>query len=286
MEIAVDARAELGEGPWWDAASQELLWVDIEGRRFHRYRPEDGSSDGTDMPGRVATVVSRAGGGWLFAMEHAFAVTDPGSDELRVIAEVEPDLNTRMNDGLCDRHGRLFAGTMDLAEEAPIGALYRLDPDGAVERVIESVGCSNGLDWNLAGDQMYYIDSNAYSIDVLDFDEVTGRVSGRRPLVHFREDEGAPDGLTVDAEGFIWVALWGGSSVRRYSPQGELERVLGIEAEQVTKPCFGGVDLDELYITSARVGLSAFALSEQRHAGAVMVHRPGVTGRVQHPFAG
>jgi sugar lactone lactonase YvrE len=286
MDIVVDQRAELGEGPWWDVSSQELLWVDIEGHAIHRYRPEDDSTSTISLPGRVSAVVAKASGGWVLAMEHSFAALAEGSDQVMSLAEVDEGLATRMNDGKCDRHGRFYAGTMAFDEVSPIGALYRLDPDGAVERLVTGVSCSNGLDWSLDGDTMYYIDSTTHRLDVFDFDDVSGRVFERRTLLEFSEAEGAPDGMTVDSEGFLWVALWGGSSLRRYSPDGELERVVELEAEQVTSACFGGVDLTDLYITSARDGLPADRLAGQRHAGALVRIQPGVAGRPQHPFAG
>jgi sugar lactone lactonase YvrE len=284
-EVALRANAELGEGPWWDELSAELLWVDIDDRRIHRYRPEDHSTTSLELPGRVGAVVRKVSGGLVVAMERSFATVE-ADGRVSVIAELEADLPTRMNDGKCDRLGRFYAGTMALDEESKIGSLYRLDPDGAVERLVTGVAVSNGLDWNEEGDTMYYVDSNEGSIDAFDFDETTGRVENRRPLVTVPEGDAIPDGLTVDRAGGIWVAFWGGHVVRHYSPTGELEGVVHVPAGQVTSCAFGGADLGDLYITSARVGLSPLGLTADPTAGALFRARTGATGRLPNLFAG
>lgn len=285
VAVELAAGAVLGEGVVWDVARRELVWVDIERGAVHRYDPASGSDDQISLDGRVGFAAPCASGGLVVGVEHTFARLDPGG-ELHELARVEPDAPTRLNDGNCDRRGRLYAGTMDLAECSPVGALYRLDPDGTIESILEGVTVSNGLDWNDAGDTMYYVDSATGTLDALDFDEDTGRVSGRRALANVGSATAMPDGLTVDSEGFIWVALWGGWSVRRFSPSGGLDRVVRLPTAHVTSCGFGGPALDQLYISSAREGLAESELAEQPLAGALFRHSPAIVGRKQHQFGG
>lgn len=285
VDVALKAGAALGEGPVWDAAAQELIWVDIEGRLVHRYDPASGADRGLRVSGRVGFAAPRVGGGLVLAMEHSFVLLDDDGEEVE-LARVEPDAPTRMNDGNCDAAGRLYAGTMAFDEQSPVGALYRLDPDGSVERVLDGVVESNGLDWSTDGETMYYIDSARRSLDAFDFDSATGRLSGRRRIVEFAPEDGTPDGLTVDSEGLMWIALWGGWSVRRLAPDGALVSVVNLPAAQVTSCAFGGEGLDDLYVTSAKEGLSTLELAKQSDAGSLFRHRPGVMGRPQHAFGG
>ena len=204
-----------------------------------------------------------------------------------MVAEVEIDRpGQRMNDGACDAAGRFWAGTMCMQERPGLGSLYRLDPDGSSHRILTGVGISNGIDWSLDGATMYYVDSLTQRIDRFDFDPATGSVCNRRAFVTIDPAEGCPDGLTVDAEGGIWLALWGGSAIHRYRPDGTLERVLRVPVTHPTTCAFGGPDLGDLYITSATIRLSGEEKRRQPMAGGVMRHRPGVTGRPSHAFAG
>ena len=285
VDVAVPAAAVLGEGPVWDATERRLIWVDIEGCLIHRYDPLTRVDDQVRVSGRVGYASPRRGGGIALAMEHTFAVTDAGGDPV-VVATVEPTAPTRMNDGNCDSSGRLYAGTMALDERSPVGSLYRLDPDGAIERILQNVTVSNGIDWSLDGETMFYVDSASQSIDAFDFDVTAGRVSNRREFVRFSTDDGTPDGITIDAKGCVWVALWGGWSVRRYTADGELDIVVKLPTQNITSAAFGGDHLDELYVTSAREGLTDSEFEAQPDAGALFRCRPGVVGRAQHVYAG
>ena len=199
VDVAVPAAAVLGEGPVWDATERRLLWVDIEGRMLHRYDPV---SEGRPTPLRRAPVSVRWRRGRGAASSSPWSTRSPwpppGADVPAVIATVEPSAPTRMNDGNCDSRGRFYAGTMALDERSPVGSLYRLDPDGAVEQILSGVTVSNGIDWSLDGETMFYVDSAAQSLDAFDFDVTAGRISNRRTVVRFSPDEGAPDGLTID----------------------------------------------------------------------------------------
>ena len=281
-ELISDARAQLGEGPIWDARTGELLWVDIMAGTVHRLDPETGADRSFDVGRPVGAVVPRASGGYAFALRDGFAVgDDTGIELVAPVEEDRPDL--RMNDGACDPLGRFWAGTMHLDETHGAGALYRLDADGHVETILTDVTISNGVGWSPDGTRMYYVDTPTRGVDVLDFDLVSGAAGNRRRLATIEDGAGLPDGLVVDSEGCIWVALWEGWAVRRYSPDGELLAVADVPAARVTKPAFGGPALDRLYVTTARPDAPD---PGQPHAGGVFAVAPGARGLPPHPYAG
>lgn len=286
-ELALDARADLGEGPLWDAAGRRLLWVDIMAARVNAFEPATGHTAGWDTGQPVGAAALRASGGLLLAVQSGFAALDEETGAVHGLASyagAAPDV--RMNDGKCDPAGRFWAGTMAFDMRAGAGALYRLDPGGAVSTMVAGVAISNGLDWTPDLQGMYYIDSPTARIDLFDYDVPTGAISNRRPFVRIEEGAGWPDGLTVDAEGNVWVALWGGSAVRCYSPAGRLEGVVRVPALQASSCAFGGEDLGDLYITSARTGLSEDVLAASPASGGLFVARTGARGRPAWQFAG
>jgi sugar lactone lactonase YvrE len=199
------------------------------------------------------------------------------------VAEAGPAL--RFNEGKCDTSGRFWAGTMAYDETPGAGALYRLDPDGRASLMLIGVTISNGLAWSLDGRTMYYIDSPTRRIDAFSFTPETGEISDRRPVITIPGELGVPDGMTIDAEGGLWVALWGGAAVHRYL-DGRLAEVIRLPVSQPTSCAFGGSDLDELYVTSAREGLSFEQREAQQLAGAVFRVRPGVRGLPAAVFGG
>lgn len=268
----------LGEGPVWDARDQSLYWVDIPESRVHQIAA-DGSLSSWDTGQPVGTVVPRASGGLAVAVRDGFMALDPVSGTLTTLAEVERDRpENRMNDGACDRAGRFYAGTMADDESPGAGALYRLDPDLSVTRLVTGVGTSNGIGWSPDERLMYYIDSQVNRVDVFDYDPATGEIAGRRPFAAVGGGGVVPDGLTVDADGGVWVAVWGGYAVLRHDPGGQLLETLELPAARVTSCVFGGPDLDRLYITTAA--------GPGESAGALFVCEPGVTGQPSHPFRG
>lgn len=286
-ELALDAKADLGEGPVWDAANRRLIWVDIMTARVNAFAPASGHTQSWATGEPVGAAVLRASGGFLLAVQSGFAALDEETGALTALAGYEgasPDV--RMNDGKCDPAGRFYAGTMAFDMRPGAGALYRLDPGGAVSTVVPGVAISNGLDWTPSGDAMYYIDSPTARIDLFDYDAATGALSGRRPFVQIEEGAGWPDGMTVDADGNVWVALWGGSAVRCYSPAGKLEGVVRVPALQSSSCAFGGDGLGDLYITSARTGLPDDVLAQNPANGGVFVARTGARGRASWKYAG
>lgn len=286
VELALDARAEVGESPVWDAARRELLWVDIPAGLVHRLDPAGGPADALSVGQHVGAVALRKGGGLVLAVRDGFALLDPGAREPRLVCPVEREnTRNRMNDGKCDSAGRFWAGTMAFDMKPRAGALYRLDPDLTVVRILDGLTISNGIGWSPDDETMYFVDSGAHGIDAFDFDAAEGTIRNRRRVADVPPDVGLPDGLSVDAEGCIWVAIWGGFAVHRHAPTGELEAVVRLPAAQITSCAFGGSDHGDLYVTSARKELSENDLRGQPVAGGVFRVRPEVTGAPVHRFA-
>jgi sugar lactone lactonase YvrE len=275
------APAELGEGPVWDALRQELVWVDIHAGLVHRRAR--GHPDRTLEVGLpVGCAVPRAGGGLALALRDGFALVPPDDRTPVLVGPVERDRrDTRMNDGACDSRGRFWAGTMSLRRDTRTAALYRLDPDLRVTRVLPGISVSNGIGWSPDDSVLYHVDSPRRRIDAYHFDSQAGAIAGRRAVIPIAAELGTPDGLTVDAEGGIWVALWGGGAVARHTPDGVLDERIELPVSNVTSCCFGDADLGTLYVTTASRGAAHEPLS-----GAVFACRPGIRGLPATPFAG
>jgi sugar lactone lactonase YvrE len=285
LELVLDAHANLGEGPAWDDTAGLLIWVDIPAGRVHRFDPSTGSDETFDVGQPVGAAVPTADGRLALAVSDGFALLDPETRALERIADVEAELpETQMNDGKCDPAGRFWAGTKDNDGRRPIGSLYRLDGDSTVDRIVTDVVISNGLGWSPDGRTMYYIDSKTYAVDAFDFDMGTGSASRRRRAIATPEPWGLPDGMTVDEEGFLWVAFWGGSAVRRFAPDGSVAAVIEFPVSQVTSCAFGGEELADLYVTSASGGLTPEERARQPHAGGLFRLRPGVRGLPARPY--
>ena len=283
--VALDARAELGEGPVWDAGANRLIWVDILGRTVHTFDPKTGVDNSVYVPELPGIAIPRQSGGLVLASGHGFGFLDEFGVYEEVVELPQGPITARMNDGSCDSVGRLWAGSTGLNGEPQAGALYRLDPDLTVTRVM-TVGESNGIDWSPDDKLMYYVDSLARRVDVFDFDVDSGSISNRHPFVAVDDGAVLPDGLTVDSEGCVWVACWGGAAVRRFLPDGSLAGAITLPTPNITCPGFGGPALDRMFITSARKGLSEEELRSDRDAGGLFVCMPGVTGRPNRTFAG
>ncbi len=287
-ELVLDARASLGEGPIWDAEHQGLLWVDIDTNEIHRFDPRTGTDIAVTVDGGVTAVAVREQGGLVAATLNGFAFVSMagGVAEVETIAEPEggSDAN-RMNDGKCDPTGRFWAGSMAYSETDPSGSLYVLDNDLSVRSVLSGITISNGLGWSPPGTAMYYIDTVDCKVSVMDFDPITGEASRRRDLFDAGTPDDAPDGMTVDSDGCLWVAFWGGSAVRRYSPSGDLLAVIDVPAAQVTSCSFGGPGLADLYITTASIGVDP-AEAAATQAGGLFKASTGARGLQASRFAG
>jgi sugar lactone lactonase YvrE len=286
-ELVLDARCELGEGPIWDDRRQRLVFVDIMRGHIHDFDPLTGRDRVVEVGQPVGCVALSERGDWIAGLADGFYRVDPATGRRTLIAAVEADLpNNRMNDGCVDARGRLWAGTLGLGGARERGALYRLDPDGTVRCLLTHVTVSNGLDWSPDGRTFYFTDLALSRIDAFDFDLKLGTIANRRTFVEFPLEIGYPDGLIVDADGFVWVGLWEGGSVHRYAPDGRLDLVLPVPAAQTTKCAFGGPDLSDLYITTAWIGMDAALRAAQPLAGGVFRVRPGARGKKVNRFGG
>jgi len=285
VECVADVRAELGEGPVWVAAEQALYWVDINGRRIFRLDAV-GKRDEWPTPMRVGSIAPRAGGGFIAGTDQGIALVDLDQDRFEVVASPERHLpHNRFNDGKVDRQGRFWAGTMDDREKGSTGALYRIDPDRACTAIDGGYGITNGPAFSPDGALMYHSDTLRQVTYAFDLD-AAGKASNRRIFLQFGPGDGHPDGMTVDAEGCLWIAFWGGWCVRRFAPDGDLLRTVEMPVEQPSSCAFGGPGLDRLYVTSATKGLDPAALAMQPNAGGLFMLVPGVRGIPDLPFAG
>ncbi|MFI7149261.1 SMP-30/gluconolactonase/LRE family protein [Nonomuraea sp. NPDC050022] len=269
--------AEHGEGPVWSARWGGLRFVDMMAGDVLALDP-DGSVRRRHVGAVAATIRPRAAGaGYVVAAERELLLAD--SDELdaplRSLGEAWSDSSVRMNDGGCDPDGRFYIGSMAYDETPGRGSLYVAEAGGGLRVVLPEVTISNGLDFSPAGDLAYYADTTTGRVDVLDYDRESG-LTGRRPFAVVDPADGAPDGLTVDSEGGVWLALWGGAAVHRYSPEGRLEAVVRLPVRKVTAVAFGGDNLDQLFITTSALDVDRV---EQPAAGALFAAEPGVRGR-------
>ena len=285
VELVLDSKDQLGEGPMWSTQEQVLYWVDIMGQAVQRFDPLTGDHTHYAIGQMVGTVVLRQSGGFVLALHHGLAFWDP-ENGLQPIVDPEADKpNSRFNDGAVDRQGRFWAGTMELSDDRkPISALYRLDTDHSLHTMETGVHISNGLGWSPDNTIMYYVDTPRRVIWAYDFDPVTGNIENRRDFVTVPEDDlGAPDGLTVDSEGCIWLARWDGWKVSRFDPTGQLEREIKVPAAKVTSVMFGGSDLTDLYITCASLDYDP---TTEPHAGGLFRLKTDVKGLPETAFGG
>ena len=279
IDVVVDPRALTGEGPLWDPERKLLCWVDIPGKRYHEFDPATGDDRVVEVDRYVGAIAFRQQGGMVAAVHDGIAEFDPTSGAIKTFVSIEADREgNRMNDAQVDPAGRFFAGTMGLRGQKDTGTLYHVDPDHTVTTVITPVSISNGMGWSPDQRTMYYIDSLARRIDILDYDIDTGTI-GRRDVIPAKTRPGAvPDGMTVDAEGYLWVAFHGGWCVQRYSPAGQLDMEIELPVSGVTSCTFGGDDLGDLYITSSTMALDEAAPRVNRSPAACSAAGPGPPG--------
>lgn len=271
-----------GEGPFWDSRVGRLYFVDMLAGAVVEW--DMSGPVRRHVVGDVAAVVrARARGGYVLAVERGFGFASDDFSLFEALPPVFDDQAIRMNDGGCDPQGRFYCGSMAYALTPNAGTLFRLNPDLGVERVLDGVTISNGLQWSRDGSTVYYSDTATGRVDRFDFDGDTGAFSGRRPFVEVESANGAPDGFAIDEEDGLWVALWGGGAVHRYDSRGRLGEVVELPVPNVTACTFGGLDSRALYITTSREGLPAGAFPG---AGAIFSVDAGVRGAEPHAFGG
>jgi len=281
----------LSEGPRWHEERQELLWVDILGRQVHRGSlAADGSLKEVQtisIDRHVGAVAPAEGGGYVIAAGPGFLFVDQAG-AIRELAQPEGNrTDVRMNDGACDPQGRFWAGTMAYDESPGAGALYRLELDGSCTTMLTGLTISNGIGWSPDGGTMYLNDSGTGLVEAFDSEPATGQISNRRTLVLIDQPGIAPDGLTVDEDGGLWVALWGGGAVNRYARDGTLLRSLPLPVERPTSCAFGGPDRETLFVTTSQEGLDERAKARQPDCGHVFsITGLGVRGLPCQPYRG
>jgi L-arabinonolactonase len=288
VEIAVDAANQLGEGVIWSPAKRRVLWTDIIGKALWSFEPATRQAEKRDLPERLACFAPLEGPSILAGFASGLALFDLASGAREPIAPIEADLaTTRLNDGKLDRQGRLVFGTMDEApERRPLGHVWVYDGETAPRILFGDILISNSIAFSPNGRLMYFADTPLKKIFVFDYDPGMGAIANRRVFAEVGPEGGSPDGSTVDADGCLWNAEWGGARVVRYTPDGRVDRVIPIPCSQVTCCAFGGDDLSTLFVTSARDGLSDAALAAQPHAGALFAVNAGVRGLADTPFRG
>lgn len=283
VELALESDATLGEGPTWDVGSATLVWVDILGSAVHRFDPVAGTDEVVTVPQHVGAAKPRSNGGLVLNLRDGIGLRDRDGT-LNWLLYLERE-GFRGNDAAIDPAGRLWAGTMRYQREPgaePDGWLVRVGPEGRGKVVLKDVSVSNGIGWSPDGTTMYYVDSPTRRLDVFDYDLATGEPANRRQLRSVEHPVGVPDGLCVDADGYIWVAVNGAGEIRRHTPDGQLDRTLTVPVPQVTACCFGGVGFGDLYITTARENMSADTLAAHPLSGSLFV-APGIGTGVPSP---
>ncbi len=283
VEVAAATSAIIGETPVWDPVLGALFWVDILGSRIFRYRLAGEEVSSFPLSG-IGGCVGLADRGLVLTVDGAIATCTIDGEDLEVGRPLIDQKNVRFNDGRVDAMGRLYVGTMDWKESEPLGQLYLVGPDLAAEVVAGPFIVSNGLDFTDGGDGLYHIDSPSRGVDRYQVDRDSGRLYGRSRFFEVAPAFGEPDGLVVDADGLVWVAMWGGGRVVAFTPSGKVERVVELPVSQPTGITFGGPDLNELFVASARDGLSAAELERQPLAGALFRVDVGAVGRPSHRF--
>lgn len=288
VELVLDVKADLGEGPSWDAEKRLLYWVNIMAGEVHIYDPAQGTDRTIAVGSPVGAVVPGKGNLVYVVTQQGYHSLDIETEKLTLIADPEPELaNNRFNDGKCDPEGRYWAGTMSLTGEQGTGSFYCLDPKTGVRKLFSDVSCSNGIAWSPDYRTMYYIDSPTLQVVAFDYDRATGSISGKRVVVQLGEGEGVPDGMTSDAAGNLWVAQWGGYQVSHWNPAtGEKLGSIAMPAANASSCCFGGDDLRDLYITSARTDNSEDVLAKYPHSGGLFRIRLDVPGLPTHRYGG
>ncbi|WP_242127064.1 SMP-30/gluconolactonase/LRE family protein [Sphingobium sp. Sx8-8] len=280
-KVERDTRDTLGEGTLWSARDNAVYWVDILAPALNRLSLGDGGLERWAMPEPLGWVAEWAGGGFIGGFQSGFKLFTLDPLVVTAIGDPEPHLpGSRMNDGKADAGGAIWCGTMDMAEEQDVGALYRLDPDGSWAMIDSGYRVPNGPAFSPCGRWLYHSDTARQQMYRFAL-TADGGVADRQPFIRFMAEDGYPDGMTVDAQGHLWVAHWGGGRISRFTPEGRLDRSIALPAKQITNICFAGANLDRMFVSSAAIGLP-----ESEHDGALFEVFPGVKGLPTHRYAG
>lgn len=280
VELVIDSKSDLGEGAIWNYKTGELIWINITGKILNFYNPKTENNKEMFTGQLIGTAVPTNNENVLVALQNGIYSLNPLTGTKKIIVNPEEDLpNNRFNDGKCDPAGRFWVGTMSMNGQENEGALYRLDSDTTTHKMIEKVSISNGIVWSLDNKKMYYIDTPTQKVMAYNYNNKTGEISNPELAVEVPKDMGSPDGMTIDSNGNIWVALWGGAAVACWNPEtGKLLDKIEVPAKNVTSCAFGDDDLQTLYITTARTDSGKGDLEKYPNAGGVFKIRLDVKG--------
>ena len=283
-ELAFQGENEVGEGPLWDSHTSELIWVDITKGLLNRFDSQSGKVKTLSLGCHLGAVGLYSDSHYIAAVRDGFALVNKSDGTFRYLAKVINDEGIRFNDGKCDPKGRFVAGTMRYQPKLGTAALYACDLNGTVTTLLEGVGLSNGIVWSSDGRTLFYIDTLTREIAKFQYDVDLPALGNRVVLYRFQDEDGSPDGMTIDRDGNLWVALWGGWRVVVINQLGRLIDQISLPVSQVTSVAFGGANLDRLFITSARIRLTSAELEEQPLAGSVFQVEPGISGFAEPRF--
>lgn len=284
VKLVLDAQNILGEGSIWNHKTKELWWIDIEGQTLNTYNPKTDVNRTIDVKERIGTVVpSQDGLSAILALQTGIWKMDMKTEEKSMLTMLESDTaNIRLNDGKCDPAGRLWVGSMHLNQIEHAANLFQVtetEQQVSFKKMQDSVTISNGIIWSLDEKTMYYIDTKRGNVRAYDYDKSTGDISNERVVITVSDTLGYPDGMTIDHEGMLWIALWNGNCVSRWNPNtGELLQTIPVPAHNISSCAFGGENLDILYITSAKVDMTEEELKAKPNSGGVFKVVPGVKG--------
>ena len=287
VELVVNHFCQLGEGPVWDDGRKRILWIDIKKGEIHQFFPASGRFKTFSISQMVGSIALHEDEKMLAALQNGIAIVDLETETIQTIIDPEKDIaGNRFNEGKCDPAGRFWAGTMSLTEEHHAGSLYVMHNDYTIEKKISGVTISNGIAWSIDHQTIYYIDTPTLQVVSFDYDLTSGNISNKKVIIKISEADGYPDGMTIDTNGMLWVAHWGGWKITRWDPfNGKQLLQIDIPVSQVTSCTFGGDGLKDLYITSARTGLTEPELEKQPLAGSLFVIKNvGFTGTPAFKF--
>lgn len=276
FDLFSDYSCELGEGPFWDSKRSRLHWVDIIGKKIISQNLDGSNIHALEVDGNPGCVVLSDDGTMVAGVDNQISSLDGDGNLLRVLADTKEGAGLRFNDGKCDSSGRFWVGSMDRKEKNKLGSLYSWNSiEGLVNRE-QGVTVSNGMGWSPDNSLFYYIDSPTREVSVYDFDLSTGSINNKRRFIGFSEEDGFPDGMTIDNEGRLWIAFWGGSKIMCVNPDSKaIEEVVSFPVSKITSCAFGGEKMDQLFITSAKVQVNE---KDEPMAGKTFVVSLGVKG--------
>lgn len=275
IDVVVKHTCALGEGPVWDAKRKVICWIDILQGEIHEYSPEQKTHRTIQVHQMIGSIAICTNGDFIAALQNGLGFIDRKTGEVRMVTDPEGHLpDNRFNDGKCDPAGRFWAGTMPLSEKEPAGSVYAASTDLSVTKKIEGVTVSNGMAWSNDDQTFYYIDTPTFEVAAYDYNKMAGHISNKRTIIKIPKEEGYPDGMTIDNDGMLWIGHWDGWQLARWNPAtGKKLYDIRLPVANVTSCAFGGENLDDLYITTAKKGLTEEELQKQPLAGSLFVLR-------------